>query len=840
MAMALLLLLCVSPVIGQVDSERVSLKSYLKEHRLFQLYGELLEDELATSNRPQELTENTATDLASLYAWELNTKPDRFDYLSERLDELARDFPVAIPISTQITISYGRYRRAKDVFENWIRNRTDSDLKQQVNSLFANVVQRATDAMANIEGQLANTSIEPVHRRDLQSLHSRFQYLAAWARYYRSTTLDDRENRNALLHVAEEDFLLLLEISDSEVLLNISPQWWSLNSEWTCRLLLGLAMTSQSLGRSEQANFCFNLLTESRVPNSIRSSQRVWKFHSFVFPAQLEQADVMVRKSELNHQTIGDAGFWASVTIAGICWPDGQSPSRNMIRTGLCGLARANEFQVVDEIHEEYPGITMDGNDFFSLWMNGYAALKNSVDLPGMDSTPDKQRNLARAKVELWKALNSKSTVEPVFRARCRYHYGFALYSVREFVDAAEQFRQSSTILRGSDPPLAEHAAWMQCQALNRLAATDTGWTSSLSFALSSFQEQFPNSPNASQAAFMQILNRLVADPSLALSTLRSVEPTDTNYKKALFEICRLCYNKWRSKPDSDEPQRLALETLQSVDKYLSEVGNITKVHVDSEKLASVCLFAADVSVQQKKMEAARSWLVRCKEFLPAIQSANNIVSDYHFLLLTVSSSFGDRDTESFASDWLLRNTANTNHLRSALVSRARMLDLQWTEAIESGAHTLQRAEPVLDAYQRLVDEYRKDDSIDHELMAQAALLRLAELQTMAGRKQEARDSYSLLFQTKPNELGYVLGLARAETAMGNLADAIDHWRNIASSQTPGAELWLEAKYHLILSLLNGQPKHAQQIYHQTRLLVPNLPGSWLPRFDELESRFAE
>ena len=869
------------PAANREVDELEALKAYLNSHQLYPLYGELLEKELSETTELAARA-RTATDLAELYAWQLNTDPSQFERLSDRLDELAREFPESTPLITQINIGFGRYRQAKTVFEEWVWDRQNQTLGDQVETRFVNVVQRTTDALASFERQLQNPQLDPGTRRQLETGVSQFRYLAAWARYYRGIAMKDAERQRALLEAAEREFLDLLEVTDSDVLVRMSPQWWSLSSEFTCRLLLGLGMTQQALQRDEQAAYCFNLLNEASVPNSIRDSQRVWRFHSFVFAGQISKADFMVRQWEPNQQAADDIPFWSSVTIAGISGLAGRQDTstlselsngplaseanipatsektfRNMIRAGLTGLAKSNEFLLIDELHATYPGVPVTGEDFFSQWMNGYSNLKYvsnesaPMSLPEIETeTVFPQGSLAIAIEQFRLALASSSNIPPVYRARCRYHFGFAHYADRNFAEAADQFQRASTMLRSLDPILAEHSAWMQCQSLHRLASMDTSLNQSLVFALNEYQKRYPDSGNATQAAFMQVMVQLEDQPGTqAISTLTNIEPGDANYTKALYEICRLQHQTWSQATDETNRLSLAAATEEAAQKYIDEVGspqveNPQKGNRDSssiDKFVRICLFAADTRIQSSDIPGAEKWLARTQDLIGRIQSEPELESDYRFMQLNFAFLRGDRTTESKSADWLLMNASRKNHVRAALVSQARLLDQNLKQTMDDGVQDSRLYDSTIDAYQRLAEDFSsQDENWQSNPTALTALLRLAELYTLGGNAKDAKACYATLHQISPRELAYLLGLARSEMTLKEYQSAAGHWRMIASGLRIGHEAWLESKYNLVVCLNESQPATARTVLEQTRLLMPEMSATWTRQFEELEQRLAE
>jgi hypothetical protein len=827
---------------AQDPGERQALKDYLVRHQLDQLHSSLLETEMLKADDP-EARRQAARTLAELYARQMVTREDQFDALSERLDQLVREFPEAIPDNTQIEIAWGRYRRAKNEFERWTQDRGNVTLQQQVNDGFAGLLQRVSDATARLESGVRDGSESRPGSPDTVSLISRYEYLASWARYYRSLASSDTETRRRLLRAAEDGFLELLEVSDTRQLTTISPTWWALNSEWTCRLLLGLGMTCQALEQRDSARYCFSLLQENRVPLAIRNSQRVWRFHSFLFPGQLEDAADFVRELESAGQVWNDVGLWSAVALAGITWPEASPLAANLTSSGLGGLARANEFGIVDEIHSRFPGVRVTGQDFFARWMDGYAALKSADHSGGETLGQDSREDLRRAVHELRTALDTESSASPVYRARCRYHLGFALYLDLNSEEAVEQFRQAATVLRRPDPELAEHATWMQCQALNRLAAGDSAWSAALRFALSDFQRQFPDSRYASEAAFLRVLNQL-HDGSLpeALTALQSIGPDDPNYRRALFETCRLSHRGWNETSDDEQKSRLAVDTLEAASRYLEESGTPPSGYAAMTRWARVCLLAADVCLQQDQTAQAADWLERCADLQPSMQLARETGSDYYFLLMNLAARLGDNQQEAEASEWLLKNTTDPDQLRAARISRARQLDQRFRESLAGGQPPDNRQQDqLMDAYQQLVDEYLADEAgLAGDPVIQTALYRLAEIQALSGRVAEARDSFARLQRAVPSELAYIQGLARVEMQLGNGSVAAGHWQTIAAGLSAGSDPWLEAKYNLVRCLQQDQPAGALILLKQVRVLCPRLPEPWETRFSELESRLAE
>ncbi len=825
-----------------VEAEHVrhrELRDWLSQRRLYPLLVQMLEQEMVSGNDPEQRSE-MAGQLAELYAWQLNTGQAEFAKVSTRLDELVDEFPDAIPLPTQTSVVFGRYRRAKDAFESWIWNRQDLGLRTDAQARFSGVIED-TEQMIDrwrLDGVPREESSQETasSQRQLNAAISQLVYLAGWSRYYRSLTMSDLEVRRELLLLAEADFLQLLAIADRDQFIKLAPQWFPLNSEWTCRLVLGMGMVSQSLEHLEQAEFAFDMLTETRVPLSIRNNQRVWRFHSMLFPGQLEACRRLVDQwQQAGDAVAGDIGSWSTVAMAGLTWPDQQAEqAQSLTLAGLTGLARANEFQVIDDLILQYP-VDIRGDTFFAQWLAGYASLK--------------QAEAGVTKIEtaidlLADALNPRrEKVNPVYRARCRYHYGFALYVARNYDRAADQFRQAVAVLQQLDPVLAEHADWMQCQAQYQLASSDASWRPALQFQLQEYLKRWPDSLHAPQAVFMQIMQNLDEQSTdAAIATLLSLPSDDPNYERAQYEICRMLHRSWSNATDAAGREELASRLLEAANQYMNIVALPREYQVQT-RFTTTCLLAADVLLNGNATDVERAghWLARCQELPAEVLDQPVTGAEYRFLLLNLATTRDDPDGQLEAAVWLLDHSPRPAHRRAALIAQARLLDAELQTGTDPPAGNTQLIDRVIDVYQRLVDEYESEGISMQDAPALAgARLRLAELSALAKRHNEALQQYRQLYAAFPKELAYLLGLARSEMSLGNFERATGFWRTISNGLPAGHETWLESKYNLMLCLSRENPREAWQVWQQTRLLVPELPEPWRTRWQELETELRQ
>jgi len=830
----ILLLVLGLPGTLQAQSDREALVRYLNRHQLYDLYADLLESDLLLSTLADDKSD-AAKQLAAIYAERLSTHPVDYEAYNEKLNELLTQYSGDIPYSVQATIAFGRFRNAKGWFEEWIWKRNNRDLREQVLNQFDGVIMRSKAAISEIESNPSIPVSSALEGNQEEAAAAQFQYLIAWSQYYKSMAINDLVDKQQILVNAKRNFESLLGVEKSQSLTEFPTQWWALDSEWTCRLLLGLGMVCQALQEPEKAEYCFSLLNQGKVPPEIRTHQRVWKFHSFVFPSQLTSANQMVKTWENNMTARADLAFWSSVAITGASTTPTTPTSANLIRAGLTGLARANEFQIIDEIHARFPEIEIPSSGFFDSWMDGYAALVRAQN-GTQNSIEQNTKAIAKAIDRLGNALKLEPDVSPALRARCRYHYAFAHYLSQDYETAAAEFLEASTILLPFDGTMASHANWMRCQSLERLSATNPAWSNPFQTALAFFQANFPNAPQKSKAAFLQLTHRLNQEPSKEiLQALRSIESQDPNYERALFEICRTEYRFWESTEDPADKSQHANAVLLAADDFLRATAPSKTPSDFAPQSARVCLLCADV-LMPKDLEAANEWLEKTERWLPSVAFDKNIQSDYHFLRLTSSAKRSEWGSERASTIWLLENTENLIHRRSALISNARQLDRSLKQSMESNdANTAEKRNLAIQAYQALLTFVGTDTpQLQQEPAARTAMFRLACLQQDAGQWESAHAAFQDLHQIFPEQLPYLEGLAEVEMKRRNLSEAAAHWRTIISAFPTGTENWLKGKYKLILCLLPTHPEKAKRVFEQVQLLVPELPKKWKSQYQAL------
>ncbi len=144
----------------------------------------------------------------------------------------------------------------------------------------------------------------------------------------------------------------------------------------------------------------------------------------------------------------------------------------------------------------------------------------------------------------------------------------------------------------------------------------------------------------------------------------------------------------------------------------------------------------------------------------------------------------------------------------------------------------------LMDALQViLADASASRDNPDPQHLA--ARMRLAEVQAVLGRFEDARRNYQwVLDRVDAEHSGAALrGLARLAERRGRLDEAIPIWQKLARGLEVGTGPWFEARYHLIVCYASADATR-QRARDMLRLLLirhPHIgPGDWQARFAAL------
>ncbi len=855
----------------QPDERDLSpLERWLAKHELHDLTIELLERELARESVGGRRLP-IARKLAGKYTARLSQNRFGFDETLAALDSLAVEFPEVVDRGARLEIAFGYYRRARALFDDWIwkgdSGLSRSDVHRHFKALAARVELERTvidtspakpaptdDGTAAEKGLFLAEGdspdgaphVAPPPRQTETRTETQLQadYLLAWALYFQATTSDDETDQRKGLKRAEQAFRGLLLVPNQTKLNELRPEWFSLESRWFCQVLAGAAMVHQALGNEQEADYCFRLLGDPRVPPDIRRLHRVWRFQSMVFASQINEAAAMAANTaDEDHAANVDLELWYTVALAGLGRrrTTGEDSGYDALAvTGLAALATEGQWETIDRLLDANDR-AIAGTGFFPAWLEGYRQLhivRNGMRQEGT--------SLGNAIELLDEALDTAERVVPgltsdvqfQLRARCRYHLGFSLWLDGRYEAAIEQFRQAAPVLRQTDRESAEHALWMVCLATERLASGDSVWLASLAEAIDEFERRYPQSPKRRDVAFLRmIVNTGRQQPEAALQSLRLIPPEDAGYLLAQRERCRVAHEQWSAAtPDDSRRAELAREVVDSAKRVIENAGQSD----GNSEIGRTCLFAADVLIHGDPPNplAADGWLALHQEHSAGDGRADDVAGESQFLNLLVGQAFGDAQRAENAARWLTVHAARPEHRRAGWMELAGILERKIHKEDQAGrAAGRELLIEAADYLQNAVDSAPLGEGVSTDRTGLSALSRLADLQSRLERHEVAYVSYHRLTSADPERVAWQRGLARSAMKLDQWDEAAGLWRSIAASRSAGDNEWLEAKYYLAESLARSELREAARVVEQVRLLAPQMPKAWSERFEELDAR---
>ncbi len=783
-------------------------------------------------------------------------------------DALATEFPDLIDDATRLSIALGTWQRARAGLDRWIWNGNQDRSPTEIHQQFADLVDRAEALVARtaaapqseqdmvpdesdpglVLGNDRRPEIPPTGPERLSArspLALQAEFLLAWSLYDRALSDQVPESRKADLQRASQIFNRLLRVPAETELTELRPSWFALESQWLCRILIGLGMVSHALGDRLTGDYCFALLGELRVPPQIRQYQRTCRFQSLFQAGQIRSAaDLAEDLAENDLAATTDTSLWRVVAMAGLGGRVAAGLPADYDRmslTGLGELVKQQDWASIDRLFDEFDR-AVTGEGFLASWLEGYRQLHGVAGKPG---NLDLAMERLAAAVEQGRGNNPGLTAEQQFslRARCRYHFGFALYRDHQFEAAADQFHQATTVLDYSDPATAEHSLWMQCQSLEKLSSRNSLRRSSLRAALDEFQSRYPRSGRIGDARFLQMLVQLDGQgPAAAMKALHAIPPDHSSYSRALFELCRLAHQQWAQAELSGDRQSLAGEVIKAADRFRLAADARGDLEANESQHVRVCLLAADVLIHGNPPDpaAAREWLDRCGDGPSRTAGHPQLLSDWYYLDLAVAGAQGLAPHEPSAARWLADHAFTAAQRRAGLMYLAESMERRAEEPgglASSAAHRDDAVRQAIELYQQvLATDSGATPSLTVPDLVRARA-RLAQWQLETGQVAAAHEHFAELVRMDPQRIDWLRGLAGTAMAQQNWNEAAGIWQRIAGGSPAGNEQWLEAKYNLLTCLLELQSPQAGPVWQQAVLLVPEMPEPWSSRFDQLQSR---
>lgn len=855
-------------------------EKWLRDRGLDGLLAIGLEEQLRRETDPSRQTE-IARELAGLYGRLLSQRPGNADSIIAGWDRLVASHPEAIDLEASIQIEYGQLRLAQETFSHWKRTGGE-EARHSIRERFSAIAGRVQELLereqasnvksagesnqdvtqASDKGLVLNdtaasdeTGFDPDQDKTAPTLTragARLAYLLAWSQLNQALLAPEPAAETELLSSALRTFRELLGITGDTTIRELRPQWFPLESDWNCRILVGLGTTCQASGNEDDARYCFSLLNEVRVPYSIRTYRFVFQLQAMADSGRIDLVDRWLNDLVIDGQATGAlTELWRAAAAYGLGprhFHSMASHYQAVALTALREMALLNDWSSIDLLFDDahsaidFPAIE---NDFFVKWLEGYwhlrAAQKNQG--PGAVEAADRLRAaLALAEKSSGRIPGGRQFE---LRARCRSHLGAALYLAGELQSAVSELEQAAGVLEYLDREAAEDAVWMMCQSLERLSGNDEAAAQALGRALKDFQSRFPGSGRIADATFMQTLAEVrehgTSGQNLieAIRKLETIERSHPRYLSAQMEKCRLAHehlSRPRSADNLDETVRDSLHgaVLQSAEEIVS--SGISPPASPEQKVL-ISLMAADclLSAVPPDTAAAERWLERAAEFVEPARMESQSRSEWYYLSLRVATFEKNRNQMAAYARWLADSAADSAQNRFGWYVLASLAEDELNEELSGLSDSVKsgRRKEIMELYGKAIDV----PSVPPDATSLLALERLAALQVDAGETALALQLWQRLVSNDGRRADWWTGLARASTSLGDRDKAIEAWNRVASLQTPGNNEWLEARHEMCRILIETDPEAAARFIKQTLLLVPEMPEPWQSRFRELSNQ---
>lgn len=795
-----------------------------------------------------------ARSLADLYAEQLIVAADdaaRFDALQTKVDKLLADMPAARTPSIEVVLLQADYQRAEALMIRWLDEPADktpldeaSDILRHITPLLIShqkdltaAAEQAVEAIETSPTDPAKQAAEQQAARQ-QAIASRAGYFAGWSSYYIGVARQNPLVAEADFIAARQQFCQVLDVTDEKNYELVDVDSLGLESVWRSRTVIGLGLAELGLQRPAAAARVFGWLEHASSPPMIRDQSAYWQVQGML-NAHLEREAAQLVEAQIDSFTGSASPGKNSLCIAAIRAGASRGEAKGdeqqrLIEQGIRGLARMRQFETLDKLIDKHNLAALaDSSSFYLTWLRGrqqfLAAEKTKADadfqaaaktLTAALAHPQAQRDLTDA-------------------GQARYYLGWSQYRLSDLESAARTFQESATGLKSSLAELAVQAAWMGSTCLVQLAQKDKKFVAPAIAALQNLRTDFPSSEQAGKAELLIArLRQSHSSPEEAIRSLAAIEPTDSNYLSAQYEICQLQYQLWsKLKADASKAAPHAAEVLKRADRFLAGAA----AEGDWERKLKATLLAIDVLWAADSPDQVRiaALLRNATDAAENTDRSSAATVEYQYRRLQLAQKSGDQQAVSNAADWIAKNGSGSAYELPALVIVARAAD-QAVEEADDADRPVRQAEAAR-VYTRLVELLGDSPTVlASSKNALAATSKLAAYDEALERWPQAADRWQRLAEAAPSDRRFLRRAGIATFQVGRYAESLEHWRKLLVGLSSGSDEWLEAKYYQLACLLHTDKPAAAKVWKQFKLLFPEVKSAaWKDRFAELEQRFA-
>jgi len=806
-----------------------------------------LEQVIEKGDIPRDKRVSLARKLADLYAAQMMVYAgdnERSRDILQRIQTLTQKVPQADTPSLQVMLLQADYNHAESLVTRWISNPAETQARDEASKILVRItpqlnkyqkelnaqVDELIDVVDDMEEGDQRSSKEKELSR-IQAVAGRAAYFAGWSNYYRGLTKQPPAKGD--FDLARETFRDLLEIDDDGYG-QLDAEWLGLESEWRAKALIGLGLAEAATNSLEASRACFALLEHASVPPEIQDQAPYWYVQGLLNAGKYDEVK---RYSEervetyVGNATQGKVSLCASLVRAAYADRSGNAVAekRRLGTIGLEGLVRLGEHRAAGQLMEKYDVKLDNAGGFFLCWMEGRRLLSRAEQ----DQKPDDYKTAAESLNIALKASDANRHVGSA--AQCRYELAWCHFQLGEHEKAGHHYEQAVTGLKASDPQKAAQSAWMAFVSYQKLTKAAPRFAGLAVNLLKTMKRDFPQHPQAKRADYyLKKLTQDSASPQQTVASLEKITSDDPSYLSARYDICMIRHQLWSVA--GVDGKGAAADALQpAVKVYLAAAEGDR----DDMRKVKCCLLAVDVLVNSRPANGtlAESYLDAASQLVERLPTSTSVAAEYHYRRLQLAGRQGNDQARRTHADWLVSHAPGSIYEVPALVVSARAVDDRIESAPDSGKRALY--EEAYDIYERLAG--RLGDGPEDVLAkknARIANSKLAHYAFQLGRYGIAAERLEMLLSAFPKDKSYLRRAGLVHFNAGDYDRALSHWRTLLSGVPNDSGDWYEAKYYQLSCLFETDPKSAEKVLRQLKLLHPDLgPPVWRARLQELDTR---
>jgi len=788
-----------------------------------------------------------ARNLADLYAAQMMASAgdnEKSQDILHRIQTLTQKVPLADTPSLQVMLLQADYKHAESLVTRWIADPTETKARDDASKILVRITPQLNDYQEKLNSQVDGLielldDMEEGDQRGakekelarIQAVAGRATFYAGWSNYYHGLT--NQPATKGDFDLARKAFRRLLEIDD-DTYDELDAEWLGLESVWRAGALIGLGLAEAAVDNLEASRACIALLEHASVSPEIQDQAPYWYVQGLLNAGKYDEA-MRYSKDKIatyaGNATQGKVSLCASLVRAAFAERSGNgTPTKQRLGTvGLEGLVRLGQHRAAGQLMEKYDIELDETGGFFLRWMKGRRLLTAAE----RGKKPDDYEAAAESLTLALTAPDANQHVSSA--AQCRYELAWCYFQLGDYEKAGHHYEQAATGLKVSDLQKAAKSAWMAFASYQKLIKTSPRFAALAVRLLKTMKRDFPAHPYAKRADYY--INKLAQDsasPQQTIDNLDKIKPGDPSYLSARYDVCVLRHQLWFAAGDGDKAA--TAEALQgAVKAYLAAATG------DGDDLRKVksCLLAVDVLLKEPSANEvlAASYLDAASRLVERLPASSSAAAEYHYRCLQLAGRQGNDQSRRAHADWLVRHALGSIYEVPALVISAKAVDDRIESAPESQKQMLY--EEGHNLYERLVKRLGDaPEEIRSKKNTRIANSKLAHYAFHLGHYESAAEALERLLSAYPKDRDY---LRRAGLAHFHGADydrALPHWRTLLLGEPSDSDDWYEAKYYQLSCLFETDPKTAEKVLRQLRLLHPDLgPPAWREKLRELETR---